>query len=195
MTAEFQRPIQMTSAVQMDETFVGGKEQWKHASKRVRYASGRGSIHSKATVFGMLSSSGELRMQSIPSARKKEIKAIVMRNVKGGSVVHTDEATHYKWMQAQYEHSLVKHRFGQYVTEDGVHTNGIEGAFSHFKRSITGVYHKASDEHIDRYLGMFSWRWTRRKVREGQRVNDLLKATPGHRLTYKALTRKIAGHE
>lgn len=122
--------------------------------------------------------------------RSAEIRKIVTKNVRMGATVHTDEATHYKWMRKIYEHSLVKHRMGQYVTDDGITTNAIEGAFSHFKRAVTGVYHKVSDEQIDRYLGMFSWRWTRRKMAEGERVNALLKTTPGHQLTYRKLTRK-----
>lgn len=189
MTNEFRRPL-MSGKIQSDETLVGGKEHFKHASKRNQFATGRGSMHSKTVVLGMLADNGELRMQKIPNFRRKDIERIVKRNVRPGSVVHTDEATHYHWMHKMYQHSLVKHRFGQYVTDDGVHTNGIEGAFSHFKRAITGVYHKASDEQIDRYLGMFSWRWTRRKMGEGERVNDLLKSSKGRQLTYRKLTRK-----
>jgi hypothetical protein len=66
----------------------------------------------------------------------------------------------------------------------------IEGAFGHFKRSIIGVYHKASDKHINRYLNMFAWRWNSRGMGEGKRVNALLKATVGRTLTYKALVGK-----
>jgi hypothetical protein len=189
MTEEFKRPL-LTGKIQADETLIGGKEHFKHASKRTPHAAGKGSMYSKTVVLGMISDSGELRMQKIPNFRRKDIERIIKKNIRGGSVVHTDEATHYKWMRGFYEHSLVKHRFGQYVTDDGVHTNGIEGAFSHFKRTVTGTYHQISDEHIDRYLGMFAWRWTRRKMGEGERVNALLKATKGSQLTYRKLTRK-----
>jgi hypothetical protein len=190
MMDEFHRPLMKGEVFQSDETLVGGKEHFKHASKRNKFATGRGSVNSKTVVLGMISNSGELRLQKIPNLRRPDIERVVKRNVRAGSVVHTDEATHYHWMRNYYDHSLVKHRFGEYVTKHGVHTNGIEGAFSHFKRSVVGVYHKVSDEHINRYLGMFSWRWTRRKMGEGERVNALLKSTPKHQLTYKVLTRK-----
>jgi transposase-like protein len=189
MTEEFRRPL-LTGKIQADETFIGGKEEFKHASKRAKFSTGRGSMYSKITVFGMIGDSGELRLQKIPRIGRKEIQGIVIKNIRYGATVHTDEATHYKWMHSFYEHSLVKHRFGQYVTDDGVHTNAIEGAFSHFKRTVTGTYHQLSDEHIDRYLGMFAWRWTRRKMGEGERVNALLKSTKGHQLTYRQLVRK-----
>lgn len=189
MTEEFNRPL-LTGTIQADETLIGGKEHFKHANKRTPFSEGRGSMRSKTMVFGMVQPGGELRLQKLPFMRTKDIKAIVTKNIRHGSKVHTDEATHYIWMNAHYEHSLVKHRMGQYVAADGTNTNAIEGAFSHFKRAVTGVYHKVSDEHIDRYLGMFSWRWTRRKMGEGERVNALLKSTQGHQLTYRKLTRK-----
>lgn len=92
-------------------------------------------------------------------------------------------------MRNSYEHSVVKHGLGEYVSGDA-YTNSIEGAFGHFKRSIIGVYHKASDKHINRYLEMFAWRWNSRSMGEGPRVNALLKAAVGRTLTYKALIEK-----
>jgi hypothetical protein len=68
-----------------------------------------------------------------------------------------------------------------------VTTNRVEGAFSHFKRTMVGTYHKASPKHLDRYLQMFAYRWNRRDMGEAQRVNDLLQAVKGRGLTYKAL--------
>lgn len=192
VTEEFNRPL-LTGKTQLDESYVGGKEQFKHKAKRTPFTTGGGSARTKSIVFGMLNDSGELRMQTIPYADRRQIEKVVLKNIRHGSVTHTDEATHYKWMVKHFEHSLVKHRFGQYVADDGTHTNGIEGAFSHFKRAVTGVYHKVSDEQIDRYLSMFSWRWTRRKMGEGERVNALLKSTQGHQLTYRKLTRKDNG--
>lgn len=77
---------------------------------------------------------------------------------------------------------------------DDVTTNRIEGAFSHFKRTVTGTYFKISDMHLDRYLQAFAWRWNRRKMGEGERVNELLKATKGKQITYRQLTGKDGMH-
>lgn len=71
-----------------------------------------------------------------------------------------------------------------------VTTNRIEGAFGHFKRAVHGVYHKVSDEHLHRYLTMFAWRWNRRGMEEGERVNDMLDFTKGKKITYRKLIRK-----
>jgi hypothetical protein len=37
---------------------------------------------------------------------------------------------------------------------------------------------------------MFAYRWNSRDMNEGKRVNALLKATQGRKLTYKALINK-----
>jgi hypothetical protein len=84
-------------------------------------------------------------------------------------------------MGMSYAHSYITHSLGQYVNGD-VTTNRVEGAFSHFKRTMVGTYHKASAKHLDRYMQMFAFRWNRRSKGKGKsrivfgedaRVNDL----------------------
>jgi ISXO2-like transposase domain len=94
-------------------------------------------------------------------------------------------------MQDYFAHESVNHRLGEYVRDD-VTTNRIEGAFGHFKRAVHGVYHKVSDEHVDRYLGMFAFRWNNKKMTTGERTETLLKTCAGRRLTYSRLIRKEA---
>jgi len=112
---------------------------------------------------------------------------LIVRHIARGSRVHTDESITYAWMGASYEHGFVRHKLGQYVDGD-VTTNRIEGAFSHFRRTMVGTYHKADPAHLDRYLQMFAFRWNSRKDTEEDRMNDLLRQTKGRRLTYKKLT-------
>ena len=179
----------LTGTVEIDETYVGGKEKNKHASKRIKGTQGAGSAKSKTVVLGMIERGGDLRLDVIESANSKEIAPLVRENVCKTATVNTDEGNQYNWMHREYEHAQVKHAMGEYVNGDA-YTNTIEGAFGHFKRSIVGVYHKASDKHIDRYLNMFAWRWNSRDMGEGERVNSLLKSTQGRKLTYKALINK-----
>ena len=65
--------------------------------------------------------------------------------------------------------------------------------FSHFKRTITGTYHKILATHLDSYLQAFAFRWNSRKLGEVERVNLLLGRVAGHRLTYRELTGKDEG--
>lgn len=179
----------MEGTIEVDETFVGGKEKWKHADKKVKGAQGSGSYKSKKAVLGMISHDGELRIEQIKSGDIGTSKRHVRKHIEAGSAVHTDEAVNYTWMQDYYQHEAVNHKLGEYVRDD-VTTNHIEGAFGHFKRAVHGVYHQVSDEHIDRYLAMFAWRWNRKGMTTGERTEALLKACAGRRLTYARLTRK-----
>ena len=77
----------------------------------------------------------------------------------------TDEFRGYK---GEAIHHTVNHSAGQYVKGLTIHTNGIEGAWSHFKRQVIGVHHWISRAHIQSYLDEFTWR-----VNEGQRVNNI----------------------
>ena len=186
---EVDRSELLSGTVEIDETYVGGKEKNKHVSKRTKGAQGAGSAKSKTVVLGMIERGGNLRMNTIVSAKSEHIKPLVVANVCPSAIVNTDEGTQYNWMRDNYKHSLVKHAMGEYVRGDS-YTNTIENAFGHFKRSITGIYHKASDKHINRYLNMFAWRWNSRSMGEGERVNALLKSAVGRTLTYRALIRK-----
>ena len=86
----------------------------------------------------------------------------------------------------QYRHERVNHRREQYVSATGFHTNGVEGMWSLFKRQYHGTHHWISAKHLDAYLGEMCYRWNRREMGEGERVNALLGQVEG-RLTYKAL--------
>ena len=183
MTVEFNGPLGGT--VEVDECFVGAQPKWQHASKRHGLL-GMAAANKKKIVFGMIQRGGDLRLAHVPHIGHKVTIPLVTKHIARGSRVHTDESVRYSWMSSSYDHALVKHAVGQYVQGD-VTTNRIEGAFSHFKRTIVGTYHHASPKHLDRYLQMFAFRWNGRKSGDGERVNSLLRATKGRRLTYKSL--------
>lgn len=189
-TKEFQEPL--TGTIEADEAYVGGSEKWKHASKKKASGHRAKGPHrdSKHMVLGMQQRNGELRFVHLHKGYSfPQLKLVLDRNIARGSRVHTDEAAHYTWMRDHFAHATVNHKSGEYVRDD-VTTNRIELAFGHFKRAVHGVYHKVSDEHLDRYLQMFTYRWNRRDMGEGERVNDFLAMARHSRLTYKRLTRK-----
>lgn len=67
-----------------------------------------------------------------------------------------------------------------------IHTNGLENARSLFKRQVFGIHHFITAKHLDRYLNEFTFRFNRRAMGEGSRVDALIANAAGW-LTYKAL--------
>ncbi len=180
-TKSFNRPLDGT--VEVDETYVGGKEGNKHANKRDGdKRGGKGKI----AVVGLLERDGELRAKKVERVDGETLKGEIAANVTPGAIVMTDEHRSYIGLSKTYRHRTVNHASGEYVKWFYIHTNGIEGAWSHFKRQVIGVHHWISEEHIQRYLDEFTWRWNRRGLDEGSRVNAMLSDTAG-RLTYREL--------
>ena len=70
----------------------------------------------------------------------------------------TDEYAGYKAINKTTGHESVYHSKEEWVRGD-VYTNGVENAWSLFKRSIVGSFHHVSEKHIDRYLNEFDWRF------------------------------------
>jgi hypothetical protein len=69
-----------------------------------------------------------------------------------------------------------------------IHTNTAENFFSVFKRGVVGTYHHISEQHLDRYLAEFDFRYNNRVglgVNDAARSKKLLKGIVGKRLTYR----------
>ena len=105
---------------------------------------------------------------------------------KPGSTLYTDEHPSYTGLKPDYWHFQVNHSAGEYVRWFFIHVNGIEGAWGLFKRQIYGIHHWVSEKHLQAYLDEMCYRYNRREMGEGERVNDLLDRISGRRLTYKA---------
>jgi transposase-like protein len=148
-------PKPLTGIVELDETYVGGKK---------RYV-GRGSLEGKTMVLGAIERGGEvrLRVDRRKKASKKVLHAFVAETTDPKAErLMTDEAPGYLGIaDSDTKHETVNHRAEEWVRGD-VHTNGIEGVWSLFKRSIVGSYHQVSTKHMDAYLDEFEWRFNQR---------------------------------
>ena len=150
----------LSKIVECDETYVGGK---KKGGKR-----GRGS-ENKTPVFGMLERKGQLIIMPVPNAKRKTIEPIIRKTVKKGSQIMTDEWWAYTNLAKWYKHGVVRHKRKEYV-RGKIHVNSLEGAWSLLKRSIRGIYHRPSKQHLDKYCAEFQFRYNTRQQAEMNRM-------------------------
>lgn len=85
---------------------------------------------------------------------------------------------------------------GEYARGD-VTSNNVEGFFSIFRRGMEGVYQHCGEQHLQRYLNEFAFRYSNRAklgVDDAERVQRLMKGIAGKRLTYRRINgaRKVA---
>ncbi|MEO5643748.1 MAG: IS1595 family transposase [Bacteroidia bacterium] len=170
--------------VEIDETFVGGKNKNRHANKKVKESQGR-SVKDKTPVLGMVERNGKLVAKKVEDTKSTTLTPEIIKAVKESASIYTDEWLGYKGISKIYDHAFIKHNQHQYVC-GRVHTNTIEGFWSLLKRSIVGIYHFTSKKHLQKYVDEFVFRYNTRDNMEQTRFNLLLSNTE-YRLTYKNL--------
>jgi len=166
--------------VEVDETYVGGK--YDKRRKRGPYE--------KQPVIGLLQRDGTFEAKAIPTNGRKILVGVIKDRVCKTARVMTDEYAGYKAINKEYDHESVNHSKDEWVRGD-VSTNGVENAWSLFKRSIVGAFHHVSEKHIDRYLSELDWRFNGRNNAFLFR-DTLMKLLNSPKMEFKELITKSA---
>lgn len=168
--------------VEVDETYVGGKPRYRN-SKNPR------GTYGKQPVVALVERGGEVRAEVVADVTAKTLKDAIRRHVDRDARIITDEHASYTGIGPEFAggHETVCHGAREYARGD-ITTNTIEGFFSIFKRGLNGVYHNVSRKHLHRYVAEFEFRYNRREMEDGERVEAAIRAADGKRLMYKATT-------
>jgi transposase-like protein len=170
----------LDGVVEVDETYVGGH----YDRRRKRNA------WEKQAVIGLLQRDGIFEAKKIPTPSKTILTGIIRNRVDRKATVMTDELAAYKSLNKTHKHESINHRKEEWVCGD-VHTNGIENAWSLFKRSVIGSYHKISNKHLDAYLDEFEWRFNGRENPYLFR-DTLIRLLSSPKMEFKELIKKSA---
>jgi transposase-like protein len=181
-TKSFNAPLR--GVVEVDETFVGGKARNRHIDKRGK-GDGTGGT-GKAVVAGAVERKGDVVARVVDDVKAATLTNFIRESVSPDvDLLVTDQWVGYKHVGKEYPHAIINHAQGVYVDGDA-HTNSIESVWALLKRQIVGIHHWVSPKHLDRYVQEMSWRFNRRDMHVGPRMNDLFAGVEG-RLKYKEL--------
>jgi transposase-like protein len=173
--------------VEADETLVGPAEYEFHNNKGWQKKPGNAS--KRAKVITLVERKGRARSIHLDEMKAADVRAAVLGNVSTDSTLMTDEARHYQRLGKEFKRlETVNHSEGEYARAGGITSNTVEGFFSIFKRGMTGVYQHCGEQHLQRYLDEFDFRYSNRAalcVDDAERTTRLLKGAEGKRLMYR----------
>jgi transposase-like protein len=183
------------SPVEVDETFIGGKVNNMHKSKRPKGPGFSGkpvASTAKTIVVGMLERKGRVTAEVVRERSQPTLHAITAKHIAPGSTLISDEWGGYKG--TDFAHEIINH--AESYVRGQIHTNGIENFWSLLKRSLGGTYISVEPFHLDRYVDEQAFRYNNRATKDNpltdrDRFMLALSQISGKRLTYAELTGKV----
>ena len=161
--------------VEADETF------WGNNGKQPKGA--RGFAH-KMKVVSLVERDGEKRSVVVPNVNAKTLRSVLEANVSKSAHLMTDEHAGYTKVGREFaSHGVTRHSRGEYAIS-AIHSNTAEASFSLLKRGLVGTFHHVGEQHLQRYVTEFDFRWNHRKTTDQERGDILLKSVAGKRLKY-----------
>ena len=123
-------------------------------------------------------------MRAVARISAKTLRAAIAKHVHPKSTMNTDDAMAYYWMSNEFaKHGVVNHSKDEYVSKDGkTHIQSAEAFFAILKRGVMGSLHSVSEQHLQRYVDEFAfrWNWSSLGIEDAERAALMVK-----RLTYR----------
>jgi transposase-like protein len=173
--------------VEADETYWGTNAVGKRNKKVGRKITGGAE---KMKIVSLIERGGKARSFHVLNVNAKTLAPILRGQVAPETHLMTDEARAYITIGDEFRrHSTVTHGQGEYV-RGNVHTNTAESFFNILKRGLIGTYHHVGEQHLQKYVSEFDFRYNNRTalgVTDAERSDKALKGIAGKRLTYRRI--------
>jgi len=169
-------------AVEADEGYFGGRGENRAFAPPPK----------KYPVLALVERDGRARSFHITNVTAKTLKPIMYKTIDRASYLMTDDLWLYRSIGRQFAaHATVRHKSGEYARQaEGVragfyHTNTVECFFSLCKRAVFGAHHSISEAHLHRYCIEWDFKFSNRKITDGERTALIAQQAEGKRLMYQ----------
>ncbi len=186
-----ERGIGLRGPVEVDGTYMGGKEKNKAKSQRKHAGGGPGG--KTAAVGAKDRKTNQVTAQVIDRVNSETLNSFVDNQADTEAQVYTDGSTAYK---SRENREAVRHSAGEcvrYLEGAKIHANGIESFWSMLKRDHKGTFHRLSPKkHLQRYVNEFAGRHNARDPDTIDQMHSIVPGLVGKRLMYRDLIRPTA---
>src|SRR6202050_5300063 len=170
--------------IESDEAYWGPKDVDTNPAMR-RRRRGKPGAGGKSKILTLVQRHGGSRSFKMDSLKTADIHRVLRENASLKSRLMTDEGTSHN--PEFTSHERVRHGAQEYARGD-VTTNTVESFFALFKRGMRGTYQHCGEQHLQRYLDEFDFRYSNRialGVGDAERTLRAIKGAEGKRLTYR----------
>lgn len=180
----FENHKELSGIVEVDEYYAGGSLKNMHYDKKLEVK--EKTYQNKKLLQGFVERNGDLVIRTVSDMTESTLNAGVLRYVKTGSILYSDDNQSYQKLPPLYNRGIVVHSKGRYVDKDNksLYTNTIECCWSGFER-IESTHIKISNKHLQNYANEPVFRYNTRKMKSADACIWFLQNIRGTNLTWK----------
>lgn len=180
----FENHKELSGTVEVDEYYAGGSLKNMHYDKKLEVK--EKTYQNKKLLQGFVERNGDLVIRTVSDMTESTLNAGVLRYVKTGSTLYSDDNQSYQKLPPLYNRGIVVHSKGRYVDKDNksLYTNTIECCWSGFER-IESTHIKISNKHLQNYANEPVFRYNTRKMKSADACIWFLQNILGTNLTWK----------